>query len=110
MAVGNIYLITATSVIGGGLFGFDIASMSAILGTDQYKCYFNQGENEDGSCSGPDPDTQGGITASMALGSWVGALSSGFISDIWGRKNAIMVGAVVWYVSSLSFTPFTVSH
>lgn len=97
MAIGNIYLIAAISVIGGGLFGFDIASMSAILGTPQYKCYFNQtGRDEEGNCGGPETETQGGITASMALGSWFGALTSGFISDIWGRKTAIMVGALVW--------------
>jgi len=27
---GNVYLIAAISVIGGGLFGFDISSMSAM--------------------------------------------------------------------------------
>lgn len=42
--IGNLYLITAIAVTGGGLFGFDIASMSAILGESQYKCYFNQGD------------------------------------------------------------------
>lgn len=93
MAVGNIYLITAIAVIGGGLFGFDISSMSAILGTEQYKCYFNQYE---GKCGGPKPNVQGGITASMAGGSWFGALTSGFLSDIVGRRKAIMVGAVIW--------------
>jgi hypothetical protein len=35
MMVGNIYIITAVAVIGGGLFGFDISSMSAIIGTNQ---------------------------------------------------------------------------
>jgi hypothetical protein len=30
MAVGNIYLIAAVAIIGGGLFGFDISSMSAM--------------------------------------------------------------------------------
>jgi hypothetical protein len=37
--IGNIYFITAIAVIGGGLFGFDISSMSAIIGTQQYKWY-----------------------------------------------------------------------
>lgn len=100
MAVGNIYLITAIAVIGGALFGFDIASMSAILGTDQYRCYFNQGKEE---CKGPTADVQGGITASMAGGSWLGALASGFLSDIFGRKQAIMMGAIIWYFSFLFF-------
>jgi MFS family permease len=69
--------------------------MSAILGIDPYKCYFNQGPKP---CKGPTSTVQGGITASMAGGSWVAALISGYISDIMGRKKAIMVGAVIWYV------------
>ncbi|KAL1961203.1 hypothetical protein VTO42DRAFT_3148 [Malbranchea cinnamomea] len=96
--VGNIYLIAAVAVIGGALFGFDIASMSAILGTDQYNCYFNQGDEP---CKGPHADVQGGITASMAGGSWLGALASGFISDLVGRKTAIQVGAVIWVIGSV---------
>ena len=28
--IGNIYVITAIAVVGGGLFGFDISSMSAM--------------------------------------------------------------------------------
>ena len=97
MAVGNIYLIAAISIIGGGLFGFDISSMSAIIGTQQYKCYFNQSTN--GSCEGPRASVQGGITASMAGGSWLGALISGVVSDRLGRKKAIMLGAIIWYTN-----------
>ncbi|KIX05864.1 uncharacterized protein Z518_03837 [Rhinocladiella mackenziei CBS 650.93] len=99
--IGNIYYITAISVIGGGLFGFDISSMSAILGTQQYKCYFNQGPHGPPQCSGPHSDTQGGITASMPGGSFVGALASGPMTDIFGRKRAIQIGAVIWCIGSI---------
>ncbi|KAF7503485.1 hypothetical protein GJ744_003714 [Endocarpon pusillum] len=99
MAWGNIYLIAAIAVIGGGLFGFDISSMSAIISTPQYKCYFDQ--SPDRSCTGPRADVQGGITASMPGGSWLGALVSGFLSDILGRKRAIMAGAVIWVIGSI---------
>jgi len=102
--VGNIYVIGAVAVIGGGLFGFDISSMSAIITTEPYLCFFNQGPlylDKDGQCSGPRSDVQGGITASMPGGSWVGALCSGFISDLVGRKKAIQVGALIWVVGSI---------
>lgn len=94
MAWGNIYIIASIAVIGGGLFGFDISSMSAIISTPQYKCYFDQSPNH--SCAGPKASVQGGITAAMPGGSWLGALVSGFLSDILGRKRSIMIGAVIW--------------
>ena len=98
---GNIYLITAIAVIGGGLFGFDISSMSAIISTRPYLCYFNEGPdgpgyNDSPLCSGPKSNTQGGITASMAGGSWLGAIISGFLTDRLGRDNAIKCGAITW--------------
>lgn len=71
------------------------------LGTNQYKCYFNQGPvgppfTNDPNCSGPKADVQGGITAAMPGGSFVGALISGFLTDWLGRKRAVQVGAVIW--------------
>lgn len=101
MVVGNIYVITAVAVVGGGLFGFDISSMSAQLSENAYNCYFNQGPLgppfDDGpNCSGPRSLVQGGITASMAGGSWLGALISGILSDRVGRKPSIQIGCLVW--------------
>jgi MFS family permease len=72
--------------------------MSAIIGTDPYKCYFSQGDTP---CAGPEASVQGGITASMAGGSWLAALCSGYITDLFGRKKAIMVGAVIWVLGSI---------
>ena len=85
--------------------GFDISSMSAIIGTQAYKCYFNQGPdgppfNDNPKCSGPKPGPQGGITAAMPAGSWLGALVSGYVTDILGRKWAIMIGCIIWLIGS----------
>ena len=101
MAVGNIYFIAAVAIVGGGLFGFDISSMSAILSENSYKCYFNQGPEGppftvNPNCSGPRSLVQGGITAAMAGGSWLGALVSGVLSDRLGRKSSIMIGCIFW--------------
>lgn len=105
MAIGNIYFIAAIAVIGGGLFGFDISSMSAIISSRAYLCYFHQGpiefdENGVQQCNGPSADVQGGITAAMPGGSWLGALVSGFLSDMFGRRTSIMIGSVIWLVTT----------
>ena len=99
--IGNIYLISAVAVIGGFLYGMDIASMSAILPTQQYTCYFDQ--SSDDSCAGPHPDVQGGITASMAGGSWLGSLLSAVLTDRLGRRKGIIVACIIWYSPSIHF-------
>ncbi|KAK3346957.1 general substrate transporter [Lasiosphaeria hispida] len=100
--VGNIYFIAAVAVIGGALFGFDISSMSAIISTQPYLCQFNQrGFNDKGLCLGPTDGVQGGITAAMPGGSWLGALISGVVSDKFGRKRSIQMGSWVWIVGSI---------
>lgn len=75
--------------------------MSAILGTQAYLCYFNQSGITNGLCGGPTAATQGGITAAMPAGSWVGAIASGYVSDILGRKKSIMIGCVFWIIGSI---------
>lgn len=37
----------------------------------------------------------------MPGGSFIGALASGFLSDILGRKRAIQVGCLIWMVGSI---------
>ncbi|KAL9027694.1 MAG: hypothetical protein Q9196_003821 [Gyalolechia fulgens] len=100
--IGNIYAIAAVAIIGGGLFGFDISSMSAIISIPAYKCYFQSGPvpEDHSQCTGPTSSVQGGITAAMPGGSWLGALFSGYLSDIFGRKKAIMIAAVIWWIGS----------
>ncbi|KAI1750315.1 general substrate transporter [Xylaria castorea] len=89
--ISNIYLICGFAAIGGGLFGFDISSMSGVLGTEAYKNYFHN----------PVSYRQGGITASMPAGSLVGSLVSSFIADRFSRKVAIQVSCLLWIIGSI---------
>ena len=63
----NVYFMAMIATVGGMLFGFDISSMSAIIGTQQYVDYFDN----------PHGTTQGGIGAALAGGSVPGMTSLG---------------------------------
>jgi MFS family permease len=65
--------------------------MSGVLGTEAYKKYFDN----------PLGSRQGGITCAMPAGSLLGALISSFLSDKWGRKVAIQIGAVIWIIGAM---------
>ncbi|KAJ5684533.1 uncharacterized protein N7477_000878 [Penicillium maclennaniae] len=86
----NVYLVSELTTLGGLIEGFDVSSMSAIIGTDQYKNYFN----------GPDAVLQGGITASMAGGSLFGSLFSSWTSDRFGRRDSLFIACIIWLIGS----------
>lgn len=65
--------------------------MSGVLGTEAYKRYFDN----------PVSYTQGGITASMPAGSFVGSLMSSFLADRFSRKVALQVSCVWWIVGAI---------
>lgn len=87
----NVYFICAFASIGGGLFGFDISSMSGVLGTEAYKRYFHN----------PRSYGQGAITCAMPFGSLVGALSSSFIADKYSRRSSIQIASIFWILGSI---------
>ncbi|KAJ5539051.1 High-affinity glucose transporter [Penicillium frequentans] len=89
--VSNIYVLAAFGTLGGGLFGFDVSSMSAWIGVDAYKEYFGY----------PDSNLQGGITASMSAGSFAGSILAGWLCDYLGRRRSLMVASWIWIVGAM---------
>ncbi|EIM84473.1 general substrate transporter [Stereum hirsutum FP-91666 SS1] len=87
----NPYALGAISTIGGFLFGSDISSVSAFLAVDSYLDYFGH----------PDDITQGGITAAMPAGAFIGANIGGYVSDRLGRKKSLLVSIVFWIVGCI---------
>ncbi|KAF9366551.1 hypothetical protein BGX34_001096 [Mortierella sp. NVP85] len=85
------FVIPATTTTKSMLFGFDISSMSGVVGTKRYQTYFHK----------PSSSLQGGIVAAMAAGSFFGALLAGPLGDKISRKRTIMLGASIWIVGSI---------
>lgn len=86
----NTYFVAIIATMGGMLFGFDISSISAIIGTEQYLDYFNN----------PHDVIQGAIGSALAAGSIFGSLIAGPISNKWGRRDSIMFACLWWLVGT----------
>ncbi|KAK9236971.1 general substrate transporter [Lipomyces kononenkoae] len=86
----NIYTISAFVALAGVIYGFDVSSMSGVIGTHEYKDYFGN----------PLGTRQGAITGAIAAGSLVGALSSSFLGEWLSRKVAIQVGSILWCIGA----------
>ncbi|VDB92528.1 unnamed protein product [Peniophora sp. CBMAI 1063] len=87
----NPYIVGSFACIGGGLFGLDISSMSAVLNNPAYIEYFHN----------PTSNAQGAIVASMPAGSFVGSLAVAYIADKIGRKKTIILSGLIWIVGSI---------
>jgi MFS family permease len=82
----SVFPITSTTLHSHrNRFGFDISSMSAVVGTNQYLEYFDN----------PHGIVQGSIGSALAAGSVVGSLMAGPISDKFGRRDSIFI-ACFW--------------
>ncbi|KAK4701650.1 hypothetical protein P7C70_g4578, partial [Phenoliferia sp. Uapishka_3] len=79
--VGNIWIVCSFCCLGGILFGFDIASMSAVLALDSYNNYFGK----------PDSSLQGGISSSISAGSFAGSILFMFTGDRLGRRGTVFL-------------------
>lgn len=94
-----LYCITAVTVIGGLLFGYDTAVIS---GAEQgLEAFFKSATDFE--------YTKGlhGITASSALlGCVVGGAISGFMASRFGRRNSLRIAALLFFLSALgSYNP-----
>jgi len=93
---GIVYLITATAVLGGFLFGYDTAVISGTIGDLDH--FFIQPQGFESSIG----NWWLGFTVSAALiGCIVGAMSGGIISLKLGRRKAMMLSAILFFISAI---------
>jgi MFS family permease len=86
----NTYFVAFVATVGGMLFGFDISSMSAIIGTTQYNDYFDS----------PHGLRQGAIGSALAAGSVMGSVIAGPISNWIGRRDSIFFACLWWLLGT----------
>ena len=85
--MGFIMLIVAIATIGGFLFGYDSGVINGTV--DGLRAAFNS-----------DSVGTGFNVASMLLGCALGAFAAGKLSDMFGRRNLLLIAAVFFIVSA----------
>lgn len=91
-----IFGITLVATIGGLLFGYDTAVISGAV--DSLKIYFQLDEAHFGSLA----NLYHGATVSSALiGCIIGGSISGIFAEKFGRKNSLMMAALMFFLSAL---------
>lgn len=73
------------------MFGCDISSISGQLSNPYYLSQYGN----------PDSNLQGGITASMAAGSFGGSIINSWLCNKIGRKKVIILSGWLWVVGSI---------
>lgn len=91
----QLYLILLTACLNATASGFDGSIFSTINAMDQYKAYFHK--QETGSSTGF-------IFAIYTVGSMVGALVTGLISDTFGRRAGMGIGSIILMVGAIVVT------
>lgn len=84
----NVTFLAIIASLGGFLFGFDTAVISGT--TDLVKIQY-----------GLDDILQGWYVSSGLIGSVFGVIVAGFLSDIFGRKKALIMSALLFSLSAL---------
>lgn len=84
----NVVLITIVVALGGLLFGYDTAVISGA--TEALQVYFQL-----------TPAALGFAAASALLGCVIGALISGTLSTRFGRRGALFIAAILFFISGV---------
>ncbi len=84
-----VILIAASAGVAGLLYGFDTAVISGAIGylQDLYDL---------------SPAMEGWVISCVMVGGVIGVAMSGFLSDRYGRKNIMIVSAVLFIISAIA--------
>ncbi|KAI5295977.1 hypothetical protein KEM52_006215 [Ascosphaera acerosa] len=86
MGKGYVICLALFAATGSFLFGYDSGVMTNVIASPDFLEYFD---------TDPDSDIIGALNSTFSGGAAIGALCAGTMSDIFGRKYTIQLGALI---------------
>ncbi|KAK4235444.1 putative Low-affinity glucose transporter [Achaetomium macrosporum] len=92
-------ILGVVTSIGGFLFGYDTGQISGMLLFQDFKNRFGQVDTPDGRDF--EPIIQSLIVSLMSIGTLIGALTSSYTADWWGRRKSLSFGVIVFIIGCI---------
>ncbi|KAN0091823.1 general substrate transporter [Hyaloscypha variabilis] len=95
----NAYILTFITSFGGMLFGWDTGLIGGVLTMEPFQKSFDL-KTTTAAEKKAFSNLSGNIVSVLQAGCFFGAMSSFYVSDTFGRRTALMFGAIVFLVGS----------
>jgi SP family sugar:H+ symporter-like MFS transporter len=96
----NVWLVTIFAAFGGFMFGYDTGVINGVKDTAGFRETFLNESKHSGNGSREESVREstllGLVVSTFSIGCLVGALLAAGLSEVLGRKRAIIVGGVVF--------------
>lgn len=91
-----LFKLTIVATLGGLLFGYDTGVISGTISALENQFVIPKGMSENAASA-----FQGFIVSSALIGCIIGGAFGGFISKRYGRRNGLIIAAVLFFISAL---------
>jgi sugar porter (SP) family MFS transporter len=95
-----VWFLALFAAIGGFLFGYDIGVINGVKDTNGFRCQFNLTLLTSDNVEPPNSEKLllGFVVSVLLLGCFVGAFAGSILSELFGRKCGIIIGASVFAI------------
>ncbi|KAG6919165.1 hypothetical protein DXG01_008463 [Tephrocybe rancida] len=93
----NAYALAMSAAMGSIFYGWDIGLIGGVLALQSFQTYFGL----DKKTASQRANLSGNIVSVLQAGCFFGALSTGYISNRFGRKPSLIASGVIYIIGSL---------
>ncbi|KAG6865782.1 hypothetical protein C0991_011774 [Blastosporella zonata] len=93
----NAYALAAAAAMGSIFYGWDIGLIGGVLALQSFQTYFGL----DKKTTSQRADLSGNIVSVLQAGCFFGALSTGYVSNRFGRNASLLASGVIYIIGSI---------